>query len=120
MFGKFTLIGVTTGSIGLPQIPFSIPMLTFFNVLSIDTPGTHRFVGKITHLLTGKPVGQAQGVIQPPQAGPVVMPMQFGNLQFGAFDAYNFSLEFEGHEPFVTEFQVVHVPPPQIQVIPRR
>ena len=120
MFGKFSLIGVTTNGIGLPQIPFPILMLTFFNVLHTDAPGVHKFAGKITQLLSGAVVAKAEGVIQPPQAGPVVMPMQFQNLQFNAFGSYTWSLEFEGHEPFVTEFQVMHVPQPQIRFGPGR
>ncbi len=116
MFGKFSLIGVTTGGIGLPQIPFPIPMLTFFNLLHIDAPGVHKFTGKISQLLSGSVLAKAEGTINPPQAGPIVMPMQFANLQFGAFGAFTWSLEFEGLEPFVTEFQVIHVPQPNIRI----
>lgn len=121
VFGKFTLIGLTPGSIGLPQIPFAIPMLTFFNVLSIDSPAAYKFEGKITEILSGSIVGRAGGQINPPQAGPIVMPMQFQGLQFKSFGAHMWSLEFEGHEPFATEFQVVHAPQhPQMQVMQRR
>ena len=112
MFGKFSLIGVTTGGIGLPQIPSPVPMLTFFNSLFADAPGTYKFAGSISQLLSGAILARADGVIQPPTAGPLIIPMQFNNLQFGAFGAYNWSLEFEGHEPFVTEFQVFHAPLP--------
>jgi hypothetical protein len=116
LFGKFSLIGVTTGGIGLPQIPFPILSLTFFNVFEADAPGNLKFSGKITQLLSGLVVARAEGTIQPPQAGSVVMPMQFANVQFGAFGSYTWSLEFEGHEPFITEFQVNHVPQPQIRL----
>jgi hypothetical protein len=116
MFGKFSLIGVTTAGIGLPQVPFAVPMLTFFNVLETDAPGPVKFTGTLTHLASGAVVARAQGVIQPPQAGAVVMPMQFQSVQFSAFGVYTWSLEFEGHEPFVTEFAVNHVPQPKIKL----
>jgi hypothetical protein len=110
--GKFTVVGLTTSGIGLPQIPFPLLSLTFLNVLKTDTPGDFKFIGKLTQLLSGGLVARAEGRIQPPVAGPIVMPMQFGNIQFAAFGAYTWSLEFDGQEPFLTEFQVTHVPQP--------
>jgi hypothetical protein len=122
MGGKFTVVGLTTGGIGLPQIPFPLLSLTFLNVLKTDVPGTFRFIGKLTQLLSGTEVARAEGFIQPPQAGPVVMPMQFGNIQFRAFGSYTWSLEFDGQEPFVTEFEVTHAPQlgPHFNMPPRR
>jgi hypothetical protein len=122
MGGKFTVVGLTTGGIGLPQIPFPLLSLTFLNVLKTDAPGNFKFSGKLTQLLSGSLVAKAEGFIQPPQAGPVVMPMQFLNVQFGAFGAYTWSLEFDGQEPFLTEFEVTHVPPigQHINFQPRR
>lgn len=112
--GKLTVVGLTTGGIGLPQIPFPLLSLTFLNVFKTDAPGTFKFNARITQLLSGGVLASATGVIQPPQAGPIVMPMQFANLQFGAFGTYTWSVEFDGEEPFLTQFEVTHVPaPPQ-------
>jgi hypothetical protein len=117
MGGKFIVIGLFTNGIGTPQIPFPLPMLTFFNALRADTGGQHKFIGRLTQLLSGAPVAQVQGTIQPPQAGPVIMPMQFQNLKFTAFGTYIWSLEIEGQDPFLTQFEVAHVPP-QIRFVP--
>jgi hypothetical protein len=117
--GKFTLIGVFPNGIGTPQIPFPLPMLTFLNMLRADSAGAYKFVGKLSLLATGEKLAQAEGMIQTGAAGPVVLPIAMGNLQFKAFGSYIWSLEIQGQEePFVTEFQVAHVPLPSIGGLP--
>jgi hypothetical protein len=113
--GKITIIGLFPNGIGTPQIPFPLPFLTFFNALRADAPGAYKFSGKLSYLATGEKLAQAEGIIQTAAPGPVVLPIPLPNLQFKAFGSYIWSLEIQGQdEPFVTEFQVAHVPPPVI------
>lgn len=115
MGGKFTIIGLFPNGIGTPQIPFPLPILTFFNALRADAPGAYKFSGKLSLLATGEKLAQADGIIQTVAAGPVVMPIPLPNLQFKAFGSYTWSLEIQGQdEPFVTEFQIAHVPMPPL------
>jgi hypothetical protein len=109
--GKYIIIGMFPNGIGTPVIPFPLPYLTFFNALRADAPGTYKFLGKLTQL-DGTLLAKAEGVIQTGQAGPIIMPIPLQNLQFKAFGSYGWSLEIEGQsDPFVTEFQISHVPP---------
>lgn len=118
MGGKFFIIGLFPNGIGTPQIPFPLPILTFFNALRADAPGTYKFTGKLNLLDTGALIAQVQGMMQAAVQGPVIMPIPFQNLQFKAFGTYTWSMEIEGQgEPFVTQFQVAHVPMPPMRFI---
>ncbi len=117
MGGKFIIVGLFPNGIGTPQIPFPLPALTFYNALRADSPGTYRFTGRLTQLLSGQTVAQANGIMQAARPGPLVMPVQFQNLQITAFGTYTWAVEIEGQEPFVTQFEVAHVPhPPPAQI----
>jgi len=110
MGGKWTIIGLTHG-IGTPQIPFPLPMLTFFQVLQADGAGHSKFNVKLSELTTGNMLAQAQGETHYQGAGPVYLPIALPNLQFRAFGVYTWALEIEGQDdPILTEFSVVHVP----------
>jgi hypothetical protein len=109
--GKFTIVGLFPNGIGMPHVPFPLPFLTFYNALRVDGPGAYKFHGKLSQLATGESLAQAQGMIQTLGAGPVILPVAFPNVQFKAFGSYTWAMEFEGQdEPFLTEFQLSHVP----------
>lgn len=110
--GKWTIIGMFPNGIGTPMIPFPLPALTFFQALHTDAKGQYKFTARLTQLITGQMLAQAQGAIQTQQAGPVILPITLGNLQFKAFGTYSWALEIEGQDdgPFVTQFEVSHVP----------
>jgi hypothetical protein len=120
MGGKFIIVGLYPNGIGTPQIPFPLPMLTFFNMLRVDGPGAFKFVGKLSQLATGEIVGQPiTGMIQTMGPGPVILPITFINPQFKAFGSYVWSLEIEGQDgPFAMEFPLAHVPAPQLRFPP--
>jgi hypothetical protein len=110
--GKWIIIGLFPNGISTPQIPFPLPMLTFFQALRADCPGVYKFKGKLSELTTGNALAHAQGQLQTVQAGPIIFPAALPNLQFKAFGVYTWSLEIEGQEePFLTEFSVTHLPP---------
>ena len=115
--GKFIIIGLFPNGIGTPQIPFPLPTLTFFQVLQADAPGNFKFNAKLSQLDTGAVLANVQGAIQAGQVGPVVMAIPLPNLQFKAFGVYTWALEIEGQEPFITEFNVEHVPQ-QLRFVP--
>lgn len=112
--GKFTIVGLFPNGIGLLILPFPMPILSFYNALRADSPGTYRFTGRLSSLEGGPPLAQAQGVIQANQTGPFGVPVQFQNVRFTATGTYTWSLEIEGQDgPFLTQFQVAVVVPPQ-------
>jgi hypothetical protein len=116
--GKWIIIGLFTNGIGTPVIPFPLPTLTFFQSLYADSPGHYRFSAKLSQLDTGTVLASVQGGVQTAQAGPVVIALPLPNLQFKAFGIYTWALEIEGQdEPFITEFNVAHVPQ-QMRIIP--
>ena len=51
--GKLILLGMYTPDISVPQIPFVLPMLTVFQCLDTDRPGTWTAKLKLQHLETG-------------------------------------------------------------------
>jgi len=111
MGGKWTIIGLTNG-IGVPVLPFPLPMLTFFQAFKADGPMGHRnWNVRLTELTTGKTIAQAQGGLMVAQAGPVYFPVALPNIQFSAFGVYTWSFEIDHQtEPVLTEFEVAHVP----------
>jgi len=117
--GKFTIIGLFPNGIGTPQIPFPLPVLTFFNVLRADSIGAYKFTGTLSVLATGEKLAQAQGIINVGLVAPIILPIAMHNLQFKSFGSYAWSLEIEGqNEPFLTEFAIAHVAIPPIGGMP--
>jgi hypothetical protein len=111
--GKWIIIGLFPNGIGMPQIPFPLPSLTFFQALTADAPGQYKFTAKLSQLESGKILANAQGMIQAAAAGPAIFPVTLGNLRFENFGMYTWSLEIEGQEPFLTEFKLALVPQQQ-------
>jgi hypothetical protein len=119
---KFTLIGLLPGTnIGVPMLPFQMPVLTFFHGLRADSTGQFQFTGRLSELGSGKLLGQATGFIQISQPGVVYLPIALGNLRLTAFGSYTWSLEIQGQdEPFITQFDVQHAQMPMRIVPPPR
>lgn len=116
MTGKFIIIGVYTGTITIPQLPFILPSLSFFQALEGDRPGMWNVRMKLQHLESGKNVFEGMGAVNFQRPGPGVSALRFPNVPFVAQGAYNFVQEFEGQsEPVVTPFEVILVIPQQPQ-----
>jgi hypothetical protein len=114
--GKLLVIGMYTGSIGLPQIPFLIPSLTFVLLMESDRPGHWGMKFKIQHLETGRAMVEGSGGISVQQPGLIVSPIKFGNVQFQAVGDYNFVFTIEEHaDPIIADFKVLLNLPPQQQ-----
>ena len=91
--GKLIFIGVYTPDIGVPQIPFTFPRLTFFVALESDRPEDHTFRMKLSHLETGKVVAQGDGGIQMRRPGKTTMIIPFPGIQFEAVGIYSLSVD---------------------------
>lgn len=118
--GKFILLGVYTPSIVVPQIPFVLPSLTFFQCLESDRPGTWSMQIRLQHLETGRTIVEGLGSLAFPQPGIGINPLKFGNVQLTAAGEYSLSIQFQDHrEPFITGFNVIlNLPtphPPQMR-----
>lgn len=104
--GKFLIIGMYTGPIGVPQIP--IPFgLTFMHFLQSDRPGRFSAKFRVENLETGQRLveGQAQIQVNNP-ALPAIVPIKVP-LQIDREGAYHFILELEGERDAVmTPFEV--------------
>lgn len=118
--GKWIIIGLFTNGIATPQIPFPLPMLTFFQALYTDAPGNYKFTARLTELTTGNLLAQAAGGVNAQAAGPVIFPIALPNLQFKAFGTYIWSLDVEGQpDPFLTQFNVALVQPQMLMMPPQ-
>jgi hypothetical protein len=106
------LIGMYLGTIGVPQIPFSLPSLTFFQVFESDRPANLTLRVRIQSLDTGQVLAEGMGMMTIPKPGAGVAPIRFGQLQFSAVGSYNFVATIEGEAPIITQFDVVIQPQP--------
>jgi len=120
--GKILVIGMYMGNIAVPQIPFSLPSLTFLQVLDSDRPGHFSMRLRVQHLETGNTLVDGHGGMMFQQPGVAVMPIRFGNIAFQAVGTYNFIVEVEGQqlEPIITSFVVTLNIPQQGQIQPMR
>lgn len=118
--GKFIIIGVYNGNITIPQIPFMLPSLTFFQTLESDRPGMLNVRMKIQHLESGKNLVEGMGAINFVRPGPGVSALRFQNIGLIAAGTYNFVQEIEGqNDPIIVPFDVMLViPQPQFQMLP--
>lgn len=115
--GKLIIIGVYQKVIAIPQLPFMLPTLTFFQSLESDRPGTWSLRIKIQHLETGKNLLEGMGQMTFQQPGEGVNQLKFGNVPITALGAYNFVIDVEGqNEPIITAFEVqLNIPQSQQQ-----
>lgn len=110
--GKFLLIGVYTPNISVPQLPFLMPTLTFFQTLESDRPGAWGVRLRLQHLETGHNVAEGMGQINFQRPGSGINPIRLQNVMFNAAGTYNFVLEINGQgEPIIVPFDVVLAPP---------
>jgi hypothetical protein len=115
--GKFIVIGVYNGTITIPQIPFMLPSLTFFQSLESDRLGMLNVRLKLQHLETGKNLVEGMGAVNFLRPGAGVNALRLQNVGFTAAGTYNFVLEIEGQkDPIIVPFDVMLViPQPQFQ-----
>lgn len=106
--GKLILIGLYQKVIALPQIPYILPSLTFFQVLETDRPGMWGVKIKLQHLESGKNLIEGVGQIGFQTVGEGVNSLRFGNVSLVAPGSYNFVMEIERQEsdPIVIPFEV--------------
>jgi hypothetical protein len=106
--GKLLLIGVYTGTLTTPQLPFVMPNgLTFFSSWESDRPGIFDMKIKLQHLETGQTLIEARGGMQFVQPGLAMAPLKLGPLQFSAVGMYNLVIEIGGQsDPVIVGFSV--------------
>ena len=106
--GKFIILGVYTPNILVPQIPFLLSSLTFFQAFNSDRAGHFPFRSRLQHLETGRDLSHAMGVIQMAQPGMVVSAIRFGNITLDRVGSYNYLMNIDGQaDPIVHNFEVV-------------
>jgi len=106
--GKFILLGVYTPNITVPQLPFVLSSLTFFQVLDSDRPVTLSSRFRLQHLETGRTIAQGMGQINWQRPGMGINALRLANVPLIAVGTYNFVLEIDGErEPFIFPFDVM-------------
>jgi hypothetical protein len=106
--GKFIIVGAYTPDMAITQIPFVMPILTFFVWLESDRPGNFPFRLKLEHLESGKTLAEGMGMMGFPKPGAGVSAIRLGGIQFASPGPYMFSLQFEGQpEKLLTQFSVI-------------
>lgn len=103
--GKFIIIGMYTGPIGIPQIPYQFP-LTFAPLIESDRPGRFSAKIRVEHLESGRRLVEGQAQIQVLQPGTVLTPLKVP-MAIERDGAHNFIVELEGEkEPVIIPFTV--------------
>jgi hypothetical protein len=106
--GKLLLIGMYTGTMGLPQLPFVLPSLTFVMFMDSDRPGHWAMKFRIQHLETGKLIVEGAGGMMFQQPGLSISPLKFGGIPISAIGDYNFVVNLEDHtDPIIVDFKIV-------------
>lgn len=110
--GKLMLIGVYSGNVVLPHVPFTLPSLAFFQTFDSDRPANLVFRMHLESLETGQRIFEGMGSMQIHRPGLGIAPVKFGPATFPTFGTYNFVITIEGEQPIITSFDVV-APPQQ-------
>ncbi len=105
--GKLIIIGMYTPDIGVPQIPFSLPILTFLVWAESDRPGDFHLQLRLTHLETGQRVLEGAMGVHYERPGVALLPVRLTNVALANPGAYTFSLHLEGQDDLLTQFSVV-------------
>jgi hypothetical protein len=105
---KFMLIGVYTPNISVPQLPFVLPSLTFFQMLESDRPQQLGVRFRLQHLETGRIIAQGMGRIGFQRPGTGINALRLPNVPLIAVGTYNFVMEIDGErEPLIFSFDVI-------------
>lgn len=106
--GKFILIGVYTPNMTVPQLPFVLPMLTFYQSLQSDRPGALSLRFRLQHLETGRNVVEGMGQMSIVRPGLGINAIRLPTVTLIAAGTYNFVMEIEGErDPIILSFDVI-------------
>jgi hypothetical protein len=109
--GKFIILGMYTPDVGVGQIPYVAPVLTFLLWLESDRPGQFQFRMKLTHLESGVILAQGMGNVGFAKAGSGIVPVRLLGIPFSSPGAYTFAVQFDDQEALITHFSVILVSP---------
>jgi hypothetical protein len=109
--GKFILVGLYTGQIGIPHVPLTLPSLSFFQVFECDRPGNFSFRIRLDHMETGQHVLEGMGMINVLKPGVGVAPVRFGPLPVPAFGTYSLVVTVENEPPIIFHFDFIMAQP---------
>lgn len=114
--GKLIIIGLYQDTMTVPQLPFSLPSLTFLAALDTTQVGEFGFKAKFRNLETGKTFAQAMGNLQIKTVGRAITLVQFRNVQLDSPGSYQFSLAIDEEvSPITASINVMLVIPQQRQ-----
>jgi hypothetical protein len=114
--GKFIVVGLYTGIMAVPQLPATLPFLTFFMFVEADRPGNFPFRMRLENMETGQRLVEGMGNMNVQKPGIGASPIRIGPLQFTNFGTYNFVVTIDGQEPIVTSFEVMFPPSQPLQI----
>jgi hypothetical protein len=106
--GKFIIIGLYTPNIVVPQVPFVLPTLAFFQMVECDRPGAFTVRMRLEHMDSGKKLVEGMGMMNIERPGPGVNAVKFGGVQFPGIGGYQYVVKIEDErEPLIFNFDVV-------------
>lgn len=118
--GKLLVIGMYTGGLTIPQLPFFMPGgLTFMSIWDADRPGSTDLKFRLQYLESGKSLIEARGNINILAPGQAYVPIRLAPLQIQNFGAYTLSIDVEGQRDPVTVDFVIQLNAPQMMVPPQ-
>jgi hypothetical protein len=119
--GKLLVIGLYLDNMGVSQIPFMLPSLTFLFAFENDRLGDYPFRAKLENLESGKVLAQAMGVLQVLRPGTAINILGFRNISIDRIGTYTMSLTMDGERDPVTasievvlQAQLLNPPQPQM------
>ncbi len=126
--GKFMILGLYTPNIAVPQLPFVLPSLTFFQWLEVDRLGSYTLRIQLQNLETGRVLAQTvvmMDVQQAPTLPTAALNIaKFGNVQVERAGAYSLNMSIDGQgDPITIPFDVIlniPRPVPQQAAFPQR
>jgi hypothetical protein len=96
--------------LGVPSVPFLIPVLTFYQQWQTDVGGPRPIVASIhPPSIGGAPVAQLTGTLEPPNPGIFAGALQFRNVMIPLFGVYRLETRMGRENPVVFEFAISQV-----------
>jgi hypothetical protein len=94
------------------QIPFTFPILTFFQLLSSDVPGRYSVHGRLRHTESGMIMAEAAGLMTIMQMGTGFNVLRMESLTIDRPGAFDFVITIEGQKESVGihSFEIAMLP----------
>lgn len=96
--GKLMLLGVYTPNILVPEIPVTLPGLSFFQIWDADEAGTYKFRAQLRHRDSQNVIAIVSGTVTAPRAGIGTLTLRVAPLPLKAVGVHEFLVMLDDKE----------------------